>query len=114
MGFNYNKRVEALYNLLKAPHNQPTRPLREVKIELIKKFLNVHNTTNAVELLMPFATLSENKQNLTKDSKQKLLLIKSIMNARNINTLNTIGSNITNSKIKNIIEKRKYKLRNPN
>jgi hypothetical protein len=63
---------------------------------------------------MPFATLSENKQNLTSDSKQKLLLIKSIMNARNINTLNTIGSKITNSKIKNIIENRKYKLRNPN
>ena len=127
LSFNYNNRVKALYNLLgnqgpsitqtslsynkllKPPIKQ-TRPLREVKIELIKKFLNVQNTTNTIESLMRFARLTENQQNLTNDSKQKILLIKSIYNAKNINTLNNLR--VTNTNILSILENRRHELKN--
>jgi hypothetical protein len=127
--FNQNNRVYALYNLLGAwdpsiqqtgkpynnllraskPPNKQSRPLREVKIELIKKFLNVHNTTNKIESLIRFAKLNDNQQNLTNNSKQKILLIMSIYNAKNISTLNNLRKKTTNTTIINILEQRRFK-----
>jgi len=127
LSFNYNNKVKALYNLLGAqgpsiqqtslPYNnllkaskQPIKPLREVKIDLIKKFLNARNTTKTIESLMQFAKLTENKKNLTNDSKRKILLIMSIYNAKNIKTLNNLR--VTNKNILSILENRRHELKN--